>query len=96
MAEVTEGRPAAASGDHLPAGIAATAPDDTVTRADTVRPDGTVRPEDDAAARRAERWGVLPPRVTPAEMVEELATGQVADPEAGRDAERDWMLRYAG
>jgi hypothetical protein len=54
------------------------------------------RDDEDAAARRSARWGALPPRVKPEDMVEEIPASSPADPEAGRNPDRDWMLRYSG
>lgn len=48
-----------------------------------------------AEAARAERWGKLPERVAPADQVEELPADPPNDPEFGRDANNDWLLRSA-
>jgi hypothetical protein len=40
--------------------------------------------------------GILPPRVKPEEVVEEIPANPPADPEAGRSPDRDRMLRYSG
>lgn len=48
-----------------------------------------------AEAARAERWGKLPERVAPADRVEELPADPPNDPEFGRDANNDWLLRSA-
>lgn len=53
---------------------------------------------DDAAADAlalAARWQDLPGRVTPDQMVEEVPSDVVRDPEGGRNPDRDWMLRYS-
>jgi hypothetical protein len=49
---------------------------------------------DPADVRRA-RYGTLPPRPAPEELVEETPTAPPDDPQLGRDSERDWMLRYS-
>jgi hypothetical protein len=51
------------------------------------------RATDPAAARRA-TYGALPPRPALDELVEETPTDPPADPQSGRDTNRDWMLRY--
>jgi hypothetical protein len=50
--------------------------------------------DDKGAARRA-KYGALPPRPAPDELVEEAPTDPPADPQMGRDSDRDWMLRYS-
>ncbi|MFE2873731.1 MULTISPECIES: hypothetical protein [unclassified Embleya] len=45
-------------------------------------------------ADRAARWGKLPERVAAADQVEELPADPPNDPEFGRNADNDWMLRY--
>jgi hypothetical protein len=59
--------------------------------ATTAKP-GPSQPADDAA--RAARWGTLPARVAPDDMVEEQPADPPNDPEFGRDPDRDWLLRY--
>jgi hypothetical protein len=46
-----------------------------------------------ADVRRA-RYGTLPRRPAPDELVEETPTAPPDDPQLGRDSDRDWMLRY--
>jgi hypothetical protein len=50
---------------------------------------------DAAAATRRDRYGTLPPRPDAADLVEETPAEPPADPELGRDSNRDWMLRYS-
>jgi hypothetical protein len=51
-------------------------------------------PVQDAAAVRASRWGTLPVRVRPDQLIEEVPTEPPHDPDGGGDPNRDWMLRY--
>ncbi|MYV99220.1 hypothetical protein, partial [Streptomyces sp. SID3343] len=46
-------------------------------------------------AARAARWGTLPERVSPEDMVEEQPGDAPNDPLFGRDPDNDWLLRYA-
>lgn len=57
--------------------------------------DPVSRDDEEEAAERSARWAVLPARVKPEEMVEEIPANPPADPEAGRNPDRDWMLRYS-
>jgi hypothetical protein len=50
---------------------------------------------DDGAAERAARFGTLPGRVDPRDMVEESPADPPNDPEFGRDPDNDWMVRYS-
>jgi hypothetical protein len=49
---------------------------------------------EDAATVRAARWGTLPDRIRPEQLVEEVRTEPARDPDGGQDPNRDWMLRY--
>ncbi|GHH84580.1 hypothetical protein GCM10018793_49390 [Streptomyces sulfonofaciens] len=48
-----------------------------------------------AAAIRAARFGRLPSRVEPSQMVEETPAQAPHDPDFGRNPENDWMIRYS-
>jgi hypothetical protein len=50
---------------------------------------------DDSAADRAARFGHLPGRVPPEQMVEETPADPPNDPEFGRDPDNDWMVKYS-
>jgi hypothetical protein len=52
--------------------------------------------DDEAAARRAEKWGKLPEHVKLQDTVEEVAASDAKDPDFGRNPDRDWFLKYAG
>jgi hypothetical protein len=56
---------------------------------------GTPTGATDAADVRRARYGKLPRRPAPDELVEETPTEPPDDPELGRDSDRDWMLRYS-
>jgi hypothetical protein len=45
-------------------------------------------------AARTARWGTLPKRVSPEDMVEEQPADPPNDPAFGRNPENDWLLRY--
>ncbi|RKN12002.1 hypothetical protein D7319_03605 [Streptomyces radicis] len=63
---------------------------------DTTRTADAPDTPDEAAAARVARFGQLPPRVDPGDLVEESPVSPPADPSFGRNPETDWMLRYAG
>ncbi|GHJ37997.1 hypothetical protein [Streptomyces sp. TS71-3] len=63
-------------------------------KVEKVRAEG-VEPRDEAAAIRAARFGKLPERVAPADLVEEKPAEAPNDPEFGRNPENDWMIRYS-
>jgi hypothetical protein len=65
-----------------------------VTKSVSAAPSDAQVAVDAAAARRA-RYGTLPQRLAPDELVEEAPTDPPADPQMGRDSDRDWMLRYS-
>ncbi|MEW2545832.1 hypothetical protein AB0910_08650 [Streptomyces sp. NPDC047002] len=48
-----------------------------------------------APPRHGGRFARLPRRVRPDEMVEVVASQAPRDPEMGRDADADWMVRYS-
>lgn len=50
---------------------------------------------DDSAALRAARFGTLPARVLPEQLVEEMPADPPNDPNFGGDPDNDWMLRYS-
>ncbi|MDF9811178.1 hypothetical protein [Streptomyces sp. SPB162] len=56
-------------------------------------PDGQ-RPVDAPAGGRAARFGRLPERVLPEQMVEESPSNAPSDPRFGRDPDNDWLIRY--
>lgn len=45
-------------------------------------------------AGRAARFGRLPERVRPEQMVEESPSEAPNDPQFGRDPDTDWLIRY--
>jgi hypothetical protein len=47
------------------------------------------------AADRAARFGHLPDRVPPEQMVEESPADAPSDPDFGRNPDNDWMVRYS-
>lgn len=49
----------------------------------------------DAAAERAARFGKLPRRIEPWEMVEETPPEPPNDPNFNRNPDNDWMIRYS-
>ncbi len=49
---------------------------------------------DDLAARRAARFGSLPARTLPEQMVEEQPSDPPQDPRFHRDPDTDWLIRY--
>jgi hypothetical protein len=53
-------------------------------------------PADESAARRAARYGHLPPPIDPRQLVEETPADPPNDPNFGGDPETEWMLRYSG
>lgn len=58
---------------------------------------GTPRPADSRDERHVPaRFRVLPERIDPDKMVTSKESEAPGDPEAGRDTDRDFMLRYAG
>ncbi|WP_329457227.1 hypothetical protein [Streptomyces sp. NBC_01497] len=65
------------------------------------RPPRTPRPRlsDDGGqtppAVPSARFSELPRRIRPEEMVEEVPAAPPNDPEMGRNAENDWMVRYS-
>jgi hypothetical protein len=61
----------------------------------TPLPDRAEKRQTDAGEARRAHYGTLPARLTPDQLVEEAPTGAPSDPEMGRDANRDWMLRYS-
>ncbi|MBG0827165.1 hypothetical protein HS041_05245 [Planomonospora sp. ID67723] len=44
---------------------------------------------------RSERWRRLPQRITFDQMTTAQPAGEARDPEMGRDADQEFMLRYA-
>ncbi|MDI2125744.1 hypothetical protein [Yinghuangia seranimata] len=59
-------------------------------RATAARGDDALDPGTAAGSRFAE----LPARVAPDQVIAETPASPPASPDMGRDAERDWMLRY--
>jgi hypothetical protein len=52
---------------------------------------------DDLAQRVADgapRFGTLPPRIAPDDLVESCPSAPAPDPLGGRDPDAEWMLRY--
>jgi hypothetical protein len=41
------------------------------------------------------RWKTLPPPIPAEQMVTEQPTQEAPDPEMGRDANQEWMLKYS-
>ncbi len=58
-------------------------------------PETSEHGDDAAAAVRAARFGKLPPRIEPSEMVEETPADPPNDPDFGRNPDNDWMIRYS-
>ena len=56
----------------------------------------TQRSDADEGRAVPARFRHLPERVDPSTWVEELPSEDPEDPEAGRDTDRDFMLRNAG
>jgi hypothetical protein len=52
-------------------------------------------PDEDERREAAKRWRALPPPVPAESLVELQAVEDARDPDAGRDPERDWLLRNA-
>lgn len=53
-------------------------------------------PEDHERAASSTRFGKLPERIRPEDMIATQDTEPPPDPTMGRDTERDFMLRNAG
>jgi hypothetical protein len=70
--------------------MASTSPRET-PEAVPAAPDGV---DDAAARRRVERFGSLPPRITPGQMVETRPADPPNDPSFGRNPDNDWLIRY--
>ncbi|MCM2417373.1 hypothetical protein G3I60_00095 [Streptomyces sp. SID13666] len=52
------------------------------------------RPAEDPAEGRAARFGQLPERIAPEQMVEESPSDPPNDPQFGRNPDNDWLIRY--
>lgn len=65
-----------------------------VRRERTAQGDERVRSADPAADRAA-RFGHLPSRILPEQMVQEIPADPPNDPLFGRDPDNDWLIRYS-
>ena len=79
-----------ASGEIMSSREEQAAPDDAAAATEDA-----AAPDDGGAAERAARFGTLPGRVDPGDMVEENPADPPNDPEFGRNPDNDWMVRYS-